>query len=300
MNYKKLIITIIFLAIFNNIKIAYPISASMKSEKNYIMAIELIRHLSIIISNFGTKEQKDKFSEIRNIFIKASQQHYAREFARPGSFTDEIPADNNFISSVDIFMQFKLKAVLLYDVIASNYIKRAKEILDSTSKQSFEIIIKYSPKSGHARYFYEPINPLTDKKPYDPRKYHYFHDRTKIETYLKMGYKYLQDAINIYENADLKYVKSKKEKRSVDLNYLIKKYNHIIKITRQSKQYGLEIHKILKQSELDLILRKHDITMGAIRKHPIYDDRIPKEYKIDLVDNKKMLFELEKKRMTKQ
>ena len=37
--------------------------------------------------------------------------------------------------------------------------------------------------------------------------------------------------------------------------------------------------------------------MGKINKNPIYDDRIPEVYKVDAVDNQKLLYKVEKQRI---
>ena len=59
--------------------------------------------------------------------------------------------------------------------------------------------------------------------------------------------------------------------------------------------YGLEIHKILNINKLGDILRKYNLT--AQRLNPIFDDRIPEDYKLDAIDNKKLIYSLEKKRL---
>lgn len=287
----------IYIFIILTMQNLWAISPAEKSEKNYVLAIKTIRNLRIIIENFGTKEQKEKFNNITKLFQKASERHYAQEFAKPTSYTGYIKQDNNYQSSVDMFLEFKVKVNLLYDEIVKQYIDRSKKILDSTSEKATQVIIKFGKNSGMAKYFYEPVNPLTDSKPYKSSEYHYFHERQKIEAYLKNGYKYWQDARNIYNNTDFDYIRNKKIKKSTELNYMIEQYNYIIDYTRQSKQYGIEIHKILNNTELTNIVRKYSITTGTVNRFPVYDDRIPSEFKVDSIDNKKMLYKVELERV---
>ena len=101
----------------------------------------------------------------------------------------------------------------------------------------------------------------------------------------------------MYSNADYTYIKGKKNKTPDELNYLLSQQQGIIKYCRQSKQYGIEIHKVLKESSLDAIQRKYNITLGTITQYQIYDDRIPEEYKVDAIDNQKLIFKIEKERI---
>jgi hypothetical protein len=278
-------------------QILFALSAAVKSQNDYVASLDNLRDLRIIIENFGTEDQKKKFEEIRALFKQSAERHYAQEFIRPDTLTEDAKPDNNAQSSTELFTKLKVQISQLQDDIAKNYIERSQAILDSTAKESNDILLEYGKNTGLSKYFYRPIDPLTEKKPYNTEKYHFFKDKEALEHYLKNGYRSLQDARTLYNDADYSYIKTKQTQTSDDLNYLLYKQQGIIKHCRQAKQYGIEIHKILKESSLDAIQKKYNITLGTITKNPLYDDRIPEEYKVDAIDNQRQAFKIEKERI---
>ncbi len=260
----------------------YAVSPSMKSQNDYRFTLDTLRTMRIIIENFASEEQQNEYNEIKALFQSASEEYYAQ----------------NFTSSHQKFFKVKTELLNMIDTIAQQYMERTKEILDSTSKNSFDILIQYSKGSGLAKYFYKPYNPLEDIKVYDEKKYHFFHDRVKIESYLKNGYKRLQDAKNIYSNDDLNYIKNKKGRTHKHLELLITRYIDIIEHCRQAKQYGIEIHKILNVHQVVEIQRKYGLKGNTLE--PIFDDRIPEEYKVDANDNLSLIHSIEKSRLEKR
>lgn len=275
----------------------FALSAAVKSQNDYVSSLDTLRDLKIIIDNFGSDDQKKKFEDIRALFKQSSEKHYAQEFIRPDALTENAQPDNTTQYSIELFNKLKSQISILLDEVAKGYIDRSQAILDSTAKETNDILIEYSKKSGLGKYFYRSIDPLSEKKPYNTEKYHYFKDREALEHYLKNGYKSLQDARTLYNDPDYTYIKAKQTKSTVDLDYLLYKQQGMIKHCRQAKQYGIEIHKILKESALGSIQRKYNITLGTITKYPIYDDRIPEEYKVDAIDNQKLIFKIEKERI---
>lgn len=298
MNFKKsftILITLLFtFTIISNIS---AISSSVKSQQDYNFMLTSMQKLRIIISNFGTEEQKKEYDNLKAKFQKAAERHYSQSFVKETTLTENTTPDNNQQASVEMFYQLKIEVNALFSEIAAQYIERTKNVLDSTSTQATNIIIEYSKNSGMAKYFYRPIDPLKEKKPYDTKKYHYFHKRSTIESYLKNGYKLLEDARRIYKHPDYIYINSKKKKSSRELDYLISNHQNVIKLTRDAKQSGIAIYQILNEQNLDTIMKKYNITMGQINKYPVYDDRIPEKYKVDMIDANKMIFEVEVKRI---
>ena len=258
------------------------ISPSMKSQSDYRFTLQTLRTMRIVIENFATEEQKKEYDNIKTLFQSASEEYYAQ----------------NFTSSHQKFFKVNTELLNMIDTIAQQYMERTREILDSTSKDSFDILIQYSKGSGLARYFYQPFNPLEDVKAYEEKNYHFFHDRNEIESYLKNGYKRLQDAKNIYNNEDLNYIKNKKDRTHKHLELLINRYIDIIEQCRQAKQYGIEIHKILKAHQVVEIQKKYGIKGNTL--DPIFDDRIPEEYKVDANDNMSLIHSIEKSRLEKR
>ena len=295
--HSKVLLLIISAAIGLAPNAAFALSAAVKSQNDYEMTLDMLRDLRIIVENFGSDDQKKRYDEVKALFKQSAERHYAQEFLRPDTITEDAAPDNNAQSSTELFLKLKGELSSVLDTIAKGYIDRSQGIMDSTAKETNDILIDYGRNTGMAKYFYRPIDPLTEKKPYSADKYHFFRDKESLERYLKNGYKALQDARSIYNNPDYIYIKGKQSKTPDDLNFLLYKQQGIIKYCRQSKQYGLEIHKVLKESSLDAIQKKYGTTLGTITKYPIYDDRIPEEYKVDAIDNQKLIFKIEKERI---
>ena len=295
--YKNFFLILIIVAAAALPQNVYAVSAAVKSQEDYVNTLDTIRDLRIIVENFGTEEQKKKYEDIRSLFKQSSERHYAQDFVKPDTITENAQPDNKSQSSVELFNKLKIEITMLLDEVSKNYIDRSQLILDSSSKESTDVLIEYGKNTGLAKYFYRPIDPLTEKKPYNPEKYHFFRDKETLERYLKNGYKSLQDARNSYNDPDYVYIKTKQVKSSADLDYLLAKQNGIIKNCRQAKQYGIEIHKVLKETALDSIQKKYNVGLGTIVKYPLYDDRIPEEYKVDAIDNQRQIYKLEKERI---
>lgn len=291
------VIMISFGVISMSEKGSFALSAVAKSQNDYIFLLSTLRDMNIMVDNFGTEDQKKRFEDIRLLFKRSAERHYAREFVRSDSLSDDVKPDNNPQSSLELFLQLKLQIASLFDDISKNYIDRSQMIMDSTSRETNDILINYGKNTGNAKYFYRAIDPLNEKKPYKAGDYHYFRDKETLERYLKNGYKSLQDARNLSNNADFQYIKKKQNKTSVDLDYILNVNLDIIQYCRQSKQYGIEMHRMLKISEIGNIQKKYNVTLGMINRNPIYDDRIPKEYKVDAIDNQKLLYKIEKVRL---
>jgi len=196
-----------------------------------------------------------------------------------------------------MFYDLKVQINALLKDIAEKYDKRTQEILDSTSKEAFDIVVDYGKNGGLANYFYRPIDPSKDKKPYDPKKYHYFRDKETIERYLNNGYKYLQQSRNIFNDPDFSYILSKETKTSRELDYIMDKYINVIDMRRQSKQYGIEIYRLINSDKISESLKTYDVTILQVQNYPIYDKRIPADYKIDATDNLEMIYSIEQKRI---
>ncbi len=53
----------------------------------------------------------------------------------------------------------------------------------------------------------------------------------------------------------------------------------------------------MRQNQVDTILLKYGIDHRVMNAYPIFDDRIPEDYKVDAIDNQKLTFQIEKERM---
>ncbi len=230
---------------------------------------------------------------------KAQEETFnARLFIQITSFTQETEAIDTSTTSVDLFYELKLQLLDMYSNMAALYITRTKDILDGTSQEATDILIEYGKGSGLSKYFFaRPVDPLRDVKPYDADKYHYFRSRATIEDYLNSGYRYLEEARNVYTDVDYRYILTKETKTTRELTFMIEKHRAAIIKCRQAKECGIAIHKILNLHDLDGILRKYDVNDTYVQRYPIYDDRIPEKYKVDATDNRRLIWAVEKRRI---
>lgn len=278
---KTLIARLIVLSLIIMTGNVYAISPAVKSTQDYAMTLDSIRALRIMVENFGDDQLKKKYSDLRAEFQDASENYYGQDFT----------------ASASKFKKVKMDLIGLLEIIDDLYLKRTKEILDSTSKDTFDSLIEYSKQSGLAAYFARPYDPLKDIKPYDSDKYHLFHDRERISSYLREGYKKYQMAKSIYEDPEIALLKKKSALTMKNMNFIISQYIIVITLCREAKECGIEIHRVKNINELGKSMVKYNVSHGSIV--PIYDDRIPEKYKVDANDNMKFIHAVEMKRLGK-
>jgi hypothetical protein len=284
MNTRKAFVSgaILLFAIITAPTPGLSVSSAVKSHSDYVFTLNHIRDMRVIVDNFGDEAQKKEFDEIKTIFNSASEDFYAQ----------------NFVSSYQKYFNLKERLWVFMENIAAMYIKRSQDILDSTSKASFDILINYGKGGPMTKFFRKPFNPLEDIKPYKEEEYHFFHSRETIERYLRGGYKNLQDARNLVADPDLEVIKKKKNKTSANLDFMIHRYSVAVDNCRLAKQYGIEIHKMIKVHQVGDIQRKYNLPGATLE--PVFDDRIPEEFKVDANDNIKLIHSIEKERLSKK
>jgi hypothetical protein len=279
MSIPVLLVLFLFLGTIN----AFAVSTSVKSEKDYYYSLNTLRSLNIMVENFPEGEVKEKYDKVRKLFTDASEAYYGREFNK----------------SWQQFRKIKFDLIDLLEVITDSYLKRTKAILDSTREKAFDALIKYSRKnSNFVTYLKKPFDPLNDVKPYSTDKFHFFYNGEKIERYLKSGYEHYHQAKNFRNDPEIEMLKKRKYLTPNGQNFIIDKYMNAIFICRQAKKLGIEIHKIMNNAELQKSLKEFGVSSNAM--DPIFDYRIPEEYKIDANDNIGLIHEVEIKRYRKR
>ena len=227
---------------------SFSLSTMVKTQNDYNYTLDMLRNMHIMIENFGDEDMRQKYDYIKNLFQEAGENYYGQ----------------NFVISYEKFRKLKSELIIILEKIAQLYLNRTKEILDSTSKNSFNILIEYSKKSGLAKFFTRSYDPLKDIKPYKEENYHFFHDRERIETYLNEGYKKYHKAVRDFNDPEIEVTKKRKNLPSESLNFLIDRYYNVIQLCRESKQYGIEIHKLTNTNELGKSIIKYNIKGGIL------------------------------------
>jgi hypothetical protein len=254
-------------------------SVAVEVGSDYKLVLYDLQFASISVGNFANEEQKKKYDNLKLLFANASEEYYAQ----------------NFELAYKKFITVKENLASLFEELTIIYLNRSKEILDSTSKAAFNILIDYKKNSNLAKSFRKPFNPIENIKAYNEQEYHYFRDRDQIEKYLNNGYKKLEEAKLAYKDPDFQYQKSKKTKTKFNSDFILERYLKIISSCREAKMYGLEIHKIFNANKTGEMLLKYNISESKIE--PAFDERIPETFRIDAVDNNKIVYSQLKKNL---
>ncbi len=282
MNRRKKVLILIIIILFTATAV-FAVSATVKANKDYRLTLHTLRQINIMVQNFPNNGKNKEYERLKELFQTAGEELYGR----------------NFSSAFQKFNTTKNEMIVFLEKLSKEYLERTKSILDSTSKISFDILIKYGKNSPYIIYYKKPYDPLFGIEPYNEsfqrKDYHFFRDKETIERYLQNGYKHYQFAKNLFEDPEIEYLKNRKNRTSSNVDYILKNYMNVILTCRQAKQCGIEIHKILNIHQVVDILTKYNITADQLT--PIYDDRIPAQYKVDAVDNKELIHEVEKKRI---
>jgi len=266
---------------------AYPISVAERSSKDYYYTTKILRELKPMISNFRNESNQKAMESITKNYEDASLQYYGQ----------------NFDDSAAKFYNLKIEIMNMMEELSALYLQRTDELLKSTieDNKSIEIFLELDRRNGYASYFNKPFDPLKDVMPYDEKfsakDYHFYFDAAKIERYLKNGFYHYHEAKRVHEGEDIKFIKSRKKIKTENLNYVIDKYMNVIKMCRIGKESALEIYRVKNQHNAGNILDKYQIRKDQLT--PIFDDRIPEKFKVDAVDNVKLLYTVELARRKK-
>jgi len=283
LKFTAFVITLITL-IYSN---AFAISASVKSSKDYGYTTKILREMKPMMTNFKTDENQKAYDSLMKNFEEATLEHYG----------------TNYDSSSLRYYNLKLEIIKVLENVSSMYINRTKEVLTATAadNNAIEMFITYDKNSGYASYFNKPFDPLKDVKPYDDKftaqDYHFFYDSQKVESYLRDGHFNYNEAKRFFSDPEIAFIKSRKRIKSDQLNYIIDKYINAIQFCRMAKQSALEIYKVKNEFSTGNIQSKYDLRKDQIT--PIFDDRIPEKFKVDAIDNIKMLYPVELERRKK-
>jgi len=284
-SYCKILLPLLFLVIFSEPVIS--ISVGAYSSKDYYFSMKVLRQLHPMIQNFKTDDLNTKYENLHKKFKDATLDYYSTDY------------DSSYIK----FYNLKMEMMNFLEELSSLYLKRTEELLSATieDNNAVRIFLEYNKHSGYAEYFRKPFDPLLDVKPYNDefkaRDFHYFYDSPSIEDWLHSGYYYHGQAEKIFKDKEIEFLKTRKKIKTEHLNLIIEKYLDVIRLCRTAKQCGLEIYKNTNDYETLSIMEKYNIRKDQMT--PIFDDRIPEKFKVDAVDNVKLLYSVEIERRKK-
>jgi len=266
---------------------ASAISVAVRSSKDYCFTTRILREMKPMITNFKTEENQKAMDSLMKNFEEATLEHYGA----------------NYDSSSVKYYNLKLEMIKVLEKICTQYLDRTKEILTATAVENnaIEVFIEYDKKSGYASYFNKPFDPLRDVKPYNEKftskDFHFFYDSQKVESYLRNGHFNYNEAKKLFDDPEIVFIKSRKKIKADQQDYIIDKYINSIQLCRTAKQSALEIYKVKNEFNTGAIQDKYSLRKDQIT--PIFDDRIPEKFKVDAIDNIKMLYPVELERRKK-
>ena len=266
---------------------ASAISSAVKSSKDYGYTTKVLREMKPMMTNFKSDESQKSMDSLMKNFEAATLEHFG----------------TNYDSAAIKYYNLKLEIIKVLEGVCTLYLDRTKEILDSTAldNNAIEVFLTYNKHSGFASYFQKPFDPLKDVKPYDEKftskDYHFFYDSPKVQSYLRDGHFNYNEAKRFFNDPEIAFIKTRKKIRTDQLNYIIDKYISTIQFCRTAKQSALEIYKVKNEFSTGSIQDKYGLRKDQIT--PIFDDRIPEKFKVDAIDNEKMLYPVELERRKK-
>lgn len=266
---------------------AFAISAAGRSSKDYAFTTYILREMKPMMINFNSDDNQKAYDNLMKNFEEATLEYYG----------------TNYDSSSNKYFNLKLEIIKVLESVCTLYLGRTKEILTATSfdNNTIETFITYNKHSGYASYFNKPFDPLLDVKPYNDKftskDYHFFYDSHKVESYLRNGHFNYNQALRFFNDPEIAFLKSRKKLKSDQLNFIIDKYIGAIQFCRSAKQLALEIYKIKNEFNTGYIQDKYGLKKDQIT--PIFDDRLPEKFKVDAIDNEKLLYPVELERRKK-
>lgn len=262
---------------------AFAVSVAEKAKKDFQTSFIMVRDLRVMVANFSPEEGQSTYGKIRELYYSAKEDYYGR----------------NYLNAYNKYLEMKNMLRPFAEELSKSYLERTKTVIDACAKENIDIMFDYNRLAPFRTYFFLPYDPVKKKKfyfpPYNARDYHLFKDTPTIENYLKKSYENYFLAKEILENPELEYIKSNEKRTPKDLEYAIEQYMTVIRLCRESKHMGLEAVKLKKVNDLPEIGQKYNT--GTINLNPVYDDRIPQDYKLDAADNQGLIYTIEVERL---
>jgi len=276
MNFRKIFPIISVLILFFTID-AFPLSPGEKAKKNYNFTLVLIRTFRIPVENFAPEGTLGQYDKIKEAFYAARENFYGK----------------NYNEAYRQYASMKTDLLPFAADLAQSYLKRTKDILDTATKDTGELLTDFTKTTPILRDIQQPYDPIKKEAVYNdkytPGNYHLFHYGRVIETYIKEGYAAYYQARGLFDDPEIEYMKQNEKKTPEDMDYILERYMNIIKLCRTAKQYGIEIYKLYTLNDLAKISEKFE-NWSFPEIDPTFDERIPEKYRVDAVDNRNLVY----------
>lgn len=269
--HRKIAFLSIFLLIASSSSL-YGVAASDKAKEKLAQNREYIVELEVALENFGTDDQLAKYGEIKDGYLTGLSYFLQQKY----------------VGAYNTLLENQKSLEKLYEELSMDYIERTNEMLHGIAKQYVDINIKYDFNSELVRRYEvdreAPIEPIS----YDPKNHHLSYDKHDIYNNIKVGYFRLADAERVRKYA-LELEKWYEEDKELDHRVhaiRIENYSIAINLCREAKLNVVRSYQLMNRNDIYTVqteLRDNQFAIES-RLDPVFDPRIPDEYKVDASD----------------
>jgi hypothetical protein len=252
---------------------AYAISAAEKAREKIEEDRQYIYALEIPIRNFGSTEQKNDYNATKSQYM-VGLGYYMQA---------------NFVNAYKELLEAQVKLDKLYEKVSMDYLERTTTILQELVKNMVEIDIEFNKESDLVRRYKTDRQAPKEKVYYDPKRFHLVYDKKVISRNVTMGFKRLGEAKNIREEAVTIKDKKYEEGQTVDpgiYRYRLASYLNVIDLCREAKKNAFQTYQLINRNEIYPIQTQFRGNRFAHESNllPVFDPRIPDNYKVDASD----------------
>lgn len=266
------------------VSVAEMASDLRKNSHFYMVSLETA------ISNFGSEENKKTYEEIKKKYVSAVGFYYERDFPEAYRAYLEIQEDIETLAGD----------------ISSKYIERSQKMLVDFSSHIIDLEVKYDKNSELAktlranRVSYlnkESGEEVMSTRFYAPKIVHYTYDRFSILDNLEYGYGHLGKAKSVRETAQAldKLLIDGQKPTTRMLDKKIRAYLASIELCRDSKANAIRMFQLYNRYDNYTVQGnalfdkeakefKENPFLNESKIDPIFDQRIPEEYRVDAED----------------
>ncbi|MDH4263093.1 MAG: hypothetical protein OEV78_08620 [Spirochaetia bacterium] len=265
---------------FVNISNVYSISIAEKAREKVVENRQFIYSLEIPMKNFGSTEQKNDYNAIKDQYMIGLGYFY----------------EGNYVNSYKELLDAQIKLDKLYEKISMDYIERTTKILQELVKSAVEIDIEFNKDSDLVRRFQTDREAPKEKVAYDPKKFHFVYDKRTIARNIALGFSHLGDAKRIRDEAVSFEEKNYEEGQKVDpaiYKYRLNNYQSVIDLCRAGKKNAFNVYQLINRNEVYSVQKdfKGNRFARESKLLPVFDPRIPDNYKIDASDTLNLVHE---------
>ena len=296
---KRAIFAAILISTFSYQASATAVSIKAREKRQLLMSYFIF--LEVPMKNFGTKDEKEKFTELKEKYRSALSFFF----------------EDEFLQSYKIFLEILDDTEKLFEDVSSKYIADSAELLSDSMRKVVDISIKYHKDSQRVKRFMKGIDitrftqqNVKDQRSYLPQDYHFTYDNKPIVDNLDLGFAKIGHAKRLRQKA-IDFEKSLEPGKKIPVTMKVMRielYMAVIRLCRAGKKNGIKVFQLTEKyrqydgqpkymatAEKDAEKRaaKEKYYYREVRLNPVFDLRVPEKYQIHASDNYNRIHEEE-------